>query len=240
MAALIELDHVRREFDRGNIVGVDDVSLTIERGEKVAIIGPSGSGKSTLLNLMCGLDLPTSGEVRFDGRRVRSAREWTAIRARRMGFVFQNFCLLPTLDAAENVEVAMFGIVPTARQRRERALDLLARFGLAGRSHLEPPLLSGGERQRVAIARAIANNPEVVVADEPTGNLDRKAAQSTMELLVGLQQSSGTALVIVTHDPSVAAVCERQVEIVDGRIVHVEHRTARPPAMMAGVGETAA
>jgi putative ABC transport system ATP-binding protein len=238
MPALIELDHVRREFDRGNIVGVHDISLTIEPGEKLAIIGPSGSGKSTLLNLMCGLDRPTSGVVRFDGREIRSANEWIAIRAKRMGFVFQNFCLLPTLSAAENVEVAMFGIT-SARERRSRALDLLARFGLAARGHLEPPLLSGGERQRVAIARAIANRPEVIVADEPTGNLDRKAAQATMELLVGLQESSGTSLVIVTHDPAVAAVCERQVEIIDGRIARIERRTPTPPAMMAAAGVTA-
>jgi putative ABC transport system ATP-binding protein len=218
MPPLIELVHVRREFDNGHIVAVDDVSLDIRRGESVAIVGPSGSGKSTVLNLMCGLDLPTSGQVRFDGRAIDTRAAWARIRARQMGFVFQNFCLIPTLTAKENVEVAMLGEVAGVRARAERATALLTRLGLAERTHLHPPNLSGGERQRVAIARALANQPDVIVADEPTGSLDRKSSHAIMDILAGLQRDAGTALVVVTHDPEVAGICGRKIELVDGRI----------------------
>jgi ABC-type lipoprotein export system ATPase subunit len=218
MSPLIELIHVRREYDGGKIVAVDDVSLAIERGETVAIFGPSGSGKSTLLNLMCGLDTPTGGEVRFDGQSI-VGRAWAAIRARRLGLVFQSFCLIARLSARENIELAMLGQVPGAQARGERAASLMQQFGLAERAHLRPPFLSGGERQRVAIARAVANTPEVLIADEPTGSLDRKSSHSTMDILTGLQRDSHTALVIVTHDPEVAAACSRQIELVDGRIM---------------------
>jgi ABC-type lipoprotein export system ATPase subunit len=219
MSPLIELIHVRREYDGGKIVAVDDVSLVIGRGETVAIFGPSGSGKSTLLNLMCGLDTPTGGEVRFDGQSIVGRAAWAAIRARRLGLVFQSFCLMARLSARENIELAMLGQVPGAQARGERAASLMRELGLAERAHLRPPLLSGGERQRVAIARALANEPEVLIADEPTGSLDRKSSHSTMDILTGLQRDSHTALVIVTHDPEVAAACSRQIELVDGRIM---------------------
>ena len=229
MSPLIALVHVRREFDKGQIVAIDDVSLEVERGESVAITGPSGSGKSTVLNLMCGLDMPTGGEVQFDGKRIDGRVDWARVRARRMGFVFQNFCLIPNLTAKENVEVALLGQISGVRARADRANALLAGLGLAGRTHLHPPNLSGGERQRVAIARALANRPDVIVADEPTGSLDRKSSRAIMEILVGLQRDAGTALVVVTHDPEVAAICGRKIELVDGRIAGANGPMAGAP-----------
>jgi putative ABC transport system ATP-binding protein len=218
-APLIELAHVRREFDDGRIVAVDDVSLIVARGESVAIVGRSGSGKSTLLNLMCGLDLPTRGDVLFSGKSVRGRTAWARTRAQHFGFVFQNFCLIPTLSVRENIEVAMLGQLRDQRGRVARADALLQRLGLAERAHLRPTSLSGGERQRLAIARAIANNPQVLVADEPTGSLDRESSRSVMEIITGLHRDFQTAIVIVTHDRDVASVCARSIELADGRVV---------------------
>lgn len=230
MAPVLELVHARREFDGGRIVAVADVSLAIEHGESVAIIGPSGSGKSTVLNLLCGLDAPSSGEVRFEGEAVSGPRAWAETRAKHIGFVFQNFCLIPTLTAKENVEVAMLGRVAGVARRGERAVELLTSLGLGERVHMKPMKLSGGERQRVAIARALANEPRVIVADEPTGALDRKSAHAIMDILAGLQKETKTALVIVTHDAEVAAACGRRIEMVDGRVVGAPPAAARPLA----------
>jgi len=215
---LIELAHVGRVFDAGGIVAIDDVSLSVAHGESVAIVGRSGSGKSTLLNLMCGLDVPSRGEVRFQGKEVRGRAAWARIRARHFGFVFQNFYLIPTLDGRENVEVAMLGQMRDARRRRARVEELLQRLGLAERAHLRPSRLSGGERQRLAIARAIANNPEILVADEPTGSLDVRSSHEVMDIITRLHRDFETALVIVTHDREVAATCRRVIELVDGRL----------------------
>jgi len=215
---LVELVHARRTFDGGRIVAVDDVSLTIGGDETVAIVGRSGSGKSTLLNLMCGLDRPSRGAVRFEGRVVKGRSAWAAVRARRMGIVFQNFCLIPTLTSRENVEVAMLGQTRGARNRRERALELLNHFGLAARADLRPPKLSGGERQRLAIARALANGPKLLVADEPTGSLDQESSHSVMDIITNLHRAFGTAVIVVTHDDHVASTCRRRIELVDGRI----------------------
>jgi putative ABC transport system ATP-binding protein len=232
MAPLIELVHARREFDGGRIVAVADVSLAVEHGESVAIVGPSGSGKSTVLNLLCGLDAPSAGEVRFEGRPVSGPGAWAEVRAKHIGFVFQNFCLIPTLTAKENVEVAMLGRVGGAAKRGERAVALLSGLGLAARVHMKPMKLSGGERQRVAIARALANEPRLIVADEPTGALDRKSAHAIMDTLTGLQRETRTALVIVTHDREVAAACGRQIEMIDGRVVSAGlPETVRPAAV---------
>jgi ABC-type lipoprotein export system ATPase subunit len=216
---LIELIAVRREFDAGRIVALDGISLVVEAGETVAMVGPSGSGKSTLLNLVSGLDQPSSGEVRLDGQAIAGRNAWADIRARRIGIIFQNFCLIPTLSAVENVEIAMMGHWRKATHRRNRALALLQRVGVAARSRLRPPELSGGERQRVAIARALSNDPRILVADEPTGSLDRANSLAIMEMLRELHRDTGTTLLVVTHDASVAGYCDRLVEIVDGRIV---------------------
>ncbi len=216
---LLELKAVRRQFDGGRIVALDGVSLVIEPGETVAIMGPSGSGKSTLLNLISGLDQPTSGEVRFDGKTIKGKNAWADIRATRIGIIFQNFCLIPTLSAEENIEVAMMTQSGKASYRGERALSLLQRVGLAARADLRPAELSGGERQRVAIARALSNGPGILVADEPTGSLDRGSSRAIMEMLRDLHRDTGATLLVVTHDPSVASYCDRHVEIVDGRVV---------------------
>jgi ABC-type lipoprotein export system ATPase subunit len=215
--ALVELNQVRREFDGGRIVALHGISLSIEEGETLAIVGPSGSGKSTLLNLLCGLDHPTSGEVRFEGRTVTGRLDWRRIRARHVGIVFQSFCLLPELTARENIEVAISTNL-SDKERRSRSLDLLEAVGLAERADNKPPRLSGGERQRVAIARALINRPRLVLADEPTGNLDQSTGRAVLDLLLGVVRSRGATLAMITHEPSVAASCGRRVKIVDGRI----------------------
>ena len=216
--ALVELNQVRREFDGGRVVALHGVSLNIEEGQSLAIIGPSGSGKSTLLNLLCGLDHPSSGEVRFEGRPVTGRLDWRRIRAKHVGIVFQSFCLLPELTARENIEVAISGNLKDS-ERRSRSLDLLDAVGLAERADHKPPRLSGGERQRVAIARALINQPRLVLADEPTGNLDQNTGRAVLDLLLGVVRSRGATLVMITHEPTVASCCGRRIKIVDGRIV---------------------
>jgi predicted ABC-type transport system involved in lysophospholipase L1 biosynthesis ATPase subunit len=216
--ALVELNQVRREFDGGRVVALHGISLSIEAGETLAIVGPSGSGKSTLLNLLCGLDHPSSGEVKFEGRPIIGRLDWRRIRAKHVGIVFQSFCLLPELTARENIEVAISGNLKDSL-RRSRSLDLLDAVGLAERADHKPPRLSGGERQRVAIARALINQPRLVLADEPTGNLDQNTGRSVLDLLLGVVRSKGAAMVMITHEPTVASCCGRRIKIVDGRIV---------------------
>ena len=218
-APLVCLSGVSRIYDRGRIHAVSDVTLAIDAGASVAITGPSGSGKSTVLNLLCGLDQPTSGHVLVEGREPRSPRAWASLRARRIGMVFQSFNLLPKLTACENVEVPMFGVITSARVRRERARTLLEEVGLADRAGHRPTDLSGGERQRVAIARSLANSPDLLLADEPTGSLDTTTAAIILRLLLALHQARRVALVIVTHDREVAACAGRRVTMVDGRVL---------------------
>ena len=229
MSFLVELNNVGRDFDGGRIVAVRDVSIGIESDETVAIVGRSGSGKSTLLNLICGLDQPTRGEVRFDGRAVCGRGAWAAVRANKIGIVFQNFSLLQSLSARENIEVALLGNLAGAGQRRDRALELLGHFGLSERATLRPAQLSGGERQRLAIARALANRPKLLVADEPTGSLDVETSQSVMTIIGNMHREFGTAVIVVTHDEDVAALCGRRIEISDGRIRSDRPTTAAPP-----------
>ncbi len=236
VSALIQLINVSREFDNGRIVAVDDVSLAIEKDETVAIVGRSGSGKSTILNMICGLDRPTRGEVRFEGHAVVGQAKWAAVRARGIGIVFQNFSLLQSLSALENVEVALLGNLRGAGQRRARAREMLAHFGLADRSTLRPAELSGGERQRVAIARALVNRPRLLVADEPTGSLDAQTSQSVMTIIGTAHREFGTAVVIVTHDAEVAALCGRRVEISDGRIRSDSQSVVLPGASRGSAG----
>ena len=229
MSFLVELNGVGRDFDGGRIVAVKDVSIAIKSDETVAIVGRSGSGKSTLLNLICGLDQPTRGEVRFEGRAVSGRAAWAAVRARKIGIVFQNFSLLQSLSARENIEVALLGNLARAGQRRDRALELLAHFGLSERATLRPAQLSGGERQRLAIARALANRPQLLVADEPTGSLDVETSQSVMTIIGNVHREFGTAVIVVTHDEDVAALCGRRIEISDGRIRSDRPTTTAPP-----------
>ncbi|MBC7313756.1 MAG: ABC transporter ATP-binding protein [Rhizobium sp.] len=224
MPHLVELHHCHRVYDNGRIIALNDVSFSVARGDFIAITGPSGSGKSTLLDLLCGLEEPSAGEVVFDGATVRDRADWARIRAERIGFVFQSFCLIPSLTAAENIELAMLWQGISAHARRERVAELLERLGIGARGRQHPMQLSGGERQRVAIARALANSPELIVADEPTGSLDSRSSADIIGLLEGLQRDGAITVVIVTHDRAIAERCDRRVELVDGRIVSDQRR----------------
>jgi putative ABC transport system ATP-binding protein len=220
---MYDLRGVTRSYgkDGTKVDAVRDATLRIERGEFVAIVGPSGSGKTTLLQLLGALDRPTSGEVRFEGRDLASLREseLTKLRLRTIGFVFQQFNLIPTLTAAQNVELALAPAGRKAVDRGERIQKLLEAVGLADRGHHLPSQLSGGEQQRVAIARALANEPDVLLADEPTGNLDSTTGGEIIGLLRELNVSSEQTIVLITHDADVAAETSRTVRMQDGSIV---------------------
>lgn len=216
---LLELRNIKRSYDMRRVVAVNDVSFCINAGELVALVGPSGSGKSTLINVICGLDPPDSGTVLIDGRPIIAKRDGTELRASRIGIVFQSFCLISTLTAAENVELAMIGRVRGTRNRRGRAIRLLSQVGLEDRTQHRPAELSGGERQRVAIARAIANTPDLLIADEITGNLDTVTGKAVLNILIAMSKATGAALLFVTHDQNVASACQRRLELVDGRLI---------------------
>jgi ABC-type lipoprotein export system ATPase subunit len=215
---LIAFEHVSREFDDGRIVALRDVNLAIDKGQSVAIVGASGSGKTTLILLMCGIEVPSSGLVRWNGEPITTSRAWTSLRRSEIGIVFQDFNLLPTLTANENIQMAMFGTGIGSKERQRRAKSALETVGLTERATHLPHELSGGERQRVALARSIVNNPTLILADEPTGNLDSVNGAAIMDLLFDLQRARGATLVIVTHDPRHARACARQIEIKDGRV----------------------
>jgi len=216
---VIETRELTRIYGDGEqIHALDGVNLRVARGELVAVMGPSGSGKSTLLNIIGALDRPTSGQVFIDGQDLAKIRNVDRFRARTVGFVFQLHNLLPTLTARENIEVPMMGYLG-AHARRKRSEELLALVGLGDRMNHLPNQLSGGQRQRVAVARALANNPSLVLADEPTGNLDTTSGQDLMKLLRDLNQSQGTTFLVVTHDLAVARLTRRVLVMADGRIV---------------------
>jgi putative ABC transport system ATP-binding protein len=225
---LLRLDRVGKVYPDGRVNALVDVTLSIHAGEYVAVMGPSGSGKSTLLNLLGALDRPTSGEVYFEGKPLGSLGDLDRFRARTLGFVFQSFYLLPTLTAAENVQVPMFEGPLSAAARAEKAAELLAAVGLTHRARHLPSRLSVGERQRVAIARALANGPALLLADEPTGNLDSRTADDILELFAALRNDLGMTRVLVTHSPEVAARAGRVVRMKDGRVV--DDGPGRPPA----------
>jgi ABC-type lipoprotein export system ATPase subunit len=212
------VENASRLYDDGSVRALADVSLTVGRGEYLAIMGPSGSGKSTLLNLLGALDRPTTGEVYFEGQPLRNVSNLDHFRASTLGFIFQSFHLLPTLTALENVQIPMFESALRSRARVEKAAKLLDSVGLSDRAGHLPQKLSVGERQRVAIARALANDPKLILADEPTGNLDSASGNMILDLFDLLHQKQGLTLVMITHDPHVAGRAQRTVWIRDGRL----------------------
>lgn len=216
---LIETQNLTKIYGDGEeIHALDGVSMKIYQGELVTVMGPSGSGKSTLLHMIGALDKPTSGQVYINGQDLTKIRDKDTFRAQTVGFVFQLHNLIPTLTARENIEVPMIGQM-SLRARRKRSKELLELVELGDRMRHLPNQLSGGQRQRVAVARALANNPLLVLADEPTGSLDTEAGRSLMGLLQELNRSQGTTYVVVTHDPAVARQTNRVLVMADGKIV---------------------
>jgi putative ABC transport system ATP-binding protein len=216
--AQLEVRDLRKSYDEGRIEALRGVDLVIEAGDFVSISGASGSGKSTLLHLLGGLDTPTSGEVLFRGAQLGLTIDLDAFRSKRVGFIFQAFHLMPTLRVLENVQVPMLALSPCPANRAERAEALLREMGLQDRLRQYPNELSAGERQRVAIARALANEPEILLADEPTGNLDSVNSARIMEILTGIQKARGMTLIVVTHENEIAHSAARRIHIRDGRI----------------------
>jgi putative ABC transport system ATP-binding protein len=217
---VLRVENVVRTYSDGEVTALADVSLEIRRGEYVAIMGQSGSGKSTLLNMLGTLDVPTSGELYFEEQPLSQLNDLDAFRAKKIGFVFQSFYLLPTLTAVENVQIPMFETDLPISEREKRARHLLETVGMGHRTSHLPAQLSVGERQRVAIARSLANEPLLLLADEPTGNLDSRSGNDVLDLFDHLHRERGMTLVVITHSEEVAERAERIIWIRDGRIVH--------------------
>jgi putative ABC transport system ATP-binding protein len=219
--ALIAMRGVTKTYDAGELAvqALRGIDVEIDRGQMVAIIGPSGSGKSTLMHILGCLDAPTDGTYRLEGRDVSqlSSFQLAAVRNQKVGFVFQTFNLLPKASLQRNVELPLLYAGVTGEERKERATAALRRVGLADRARHRPAELSGGQRQRAAIARAIVNEPSLILADEPTGNLDTRTGLEILEIFDAMH-AKGETIVIVTHDPRIAERCQRVVQIVDGRI----------------------
>jgi ABC-type lipoprotein export system ATPase subunit len=222
---IISARQVQKWFRNGKIEvhALRGVDIDVQAGEMLAIMGPSGCGKTTLLNCLSGLDDFDEGEVEIEGTSLRKMadKKRTKYRAERMGFIFQTYNLLPVISAVENVELPLLVTGMRPRDARRRALEVLDQVGLADRGDHRPAELSGGQRQRVTVARALANQPAIVWADEPTGALDSKAADDILQLMRKLNQEAGQTFVIVTHDPEMAAACDRIIQMRDGQIVGI-------------------
>lgn len=218
VSPVIVAENVSRRFVDGDVLALDDVSISIGRGEYVAIVGPSGSGKSTLLNILGGLDQPTQGRVLFDGQPLMQGKSLDQLRSQHIGYVFQSFYLLPTLTAIENIQMPMFETERSATQRKARASELLEIVGMSHRADHLPNKLSVGERQRVAIGRSLANEPQVLLADEPTGNLDSATGEEILNLFGSLHAQQNMTLVVITHSHEVAERAQRVVEVRDGKV----------------------
>jgi putative ABC transport system ATP-binding protein len=229
---LLRTEHVSKLYPDGEVHAVEDVSLNIRTGEYVAIMGPSGSGKSTLLNLLGALDVPTAGEIFFEEKPLSAVANLDRFRSQKLGFVFQSFYLLPILSALENVQVPMFEGPLSVSERIKKARELLKLVGMSHRENHLPVKLSVGERQRVAIARALANDPMLLLADEPTGNLDSVSAEGIFNLFAELHRERGVTIVLITHDADLAARAQRIIRMQDGRIKSdglVERKKIRTP-----------
>lgn len=224
MAALLEARGVTKRY--GARAVLQSLDVDIPKGERLALLGPSGCGKTTLLNLLGGLDLPDEGSVRLAGEALEAmtAPRLAEVRRRTYGTVFQFFHLIPTLDARENIELPLHLLGWAPARIQDRARELVAAVGLESRADAWPSELSGGEMQRIAVARALAARPAILLADEPTGNLDRASGEAVLALLARLTEQEGTALVMVTHSEAAASICHRVLRLVDGRIVEAEAR----------------
>ena len=216
---VFEAHGLKKEYDDGQVRALRGVDFQIQQGEFVAIVGQSGSGKSTLLQMLGALDHPSAGSLLYRGTSLAERADLAAYRAHEVGFIFQAFHLLPTFTALENVQIPMFETQRSVSERKQRAGELLKLVGLESRQHHFPAKLSGGERQRVAIARSLANGASVLLADEPTGNLDSENATLVLDLIVRLRREQNFTLVLVTHDSGIAAQASRVIEMKDGRIV---------------------
>jgi putative ABC transport system ATP-binding protein len=224
--AMIETHKLAKFYDLGDegVHALEDVTIKIEKGEFVAIMGPSGSGKSTFMNIIGCLDQPTAGKYLLDGQEISglSRNELAGIRNRKIGFVFQGFDLLSRTTALENVELPLLYNHVPAKERKKKSLASLKMLGLEGREYHHPNQLSGGQQQRVAIARALVNKAPILMADEPTGNLDTKTSIEIMEILVQLNRDSGTTIILVTHEPDIATFSKRIIHFVDGHVISDE------------------
>ncbi|MCA9472821.1 MAG: ABC transporter ATP-binding protein [Nitrospirales bacterium] len=231
---LIELEHISKVYQAGEIAvpALTDVNFSIERGEFVCIVGQSGSGKTTLLDILGCLNRPSSGDYRLDGERITSLSDHalTIIRNQKIGFIFQTFHLLPRKTALENVQLPLLYAGHSREAQRQRALDLLTRVGLENRTHHFTNQLSGGQQQRVAIARALANRPAIVLADEPTGNLDSQSGQDILSMFHDLHQQ-GQTIIMITHDRDIAAQAERRISLTDGKVSSDERLRAANQVM---------
>ena len=230
--AILRTEQLSKNYPDGQVQALRDVNLSIARGEYVALMGPSGSGKSTLLNMIGALDRPTSGEVYIDGEPLSTLTDLDKLRSQQIGFVFQSFLLIPTLTALENVQVPMFEGSRSASERATKAAELLESVKMSHREgHLDSPAYVG-ERQRVAIARSLANDPKILLADEPTGNLDTKTAEEVLDLFEHLHKNLGLTVVMVTHSVEVAHHADRVITVRDGAIVSdeaVQHAASSEP-----------
>ena len=215
---IVEIRNLRKGFDKGKITALNGIDLNIKKGEFVSIIGPSGSGKSTLLNMIGALDRPDEGKIMVAGYDLQGKSDLSQFRSREIGFIFQLHNLIPNLSVVENVEIPMFERAMSSKQMRKRALKLLEYMNLRDKVDRKPTELSGGERQRVAIARALANEPSIILADEPTGSLDSKNGQMILKLLKDLHEKENVTLIMVTHDMNVASMAGRTIEVLDGKI----------------------
>ncbi len=218
-APILAAEGLVKTYDNGRVRALDGVSLILARGDFMSVSGPSGSGKSTLLHMLGALDRPDAGRVLLDGRDLGEEPRLDRVRAASIGFIFQLHNLLPALTAIENVELPLRALRVPRRERRRRAGEMLDAVGLGDRLTHTPGELSGGQRQRVGVARALVNEPRVVLADEPTGDLDRESGRRIMQLLQTLHEQRGLTLVLVTHDPELAAMAPRRIRILDGRVV---------------------
>lgn len=216
---IVEIKDLYKSYEDGRIKALNGVNLTISDGEFVSIIGPSGSGKSTLLNMLGALDVPDSGTINVAGQDLTTSKKLNEFRAEKIGFIFQLHNLIPNISVVENIEIPMYTQKMSSKAMRVKALKLLDDVGLKDKAEILPNKLSGGERQRVAIARALANDPSIILADEPTGSLDSKTSSKILKQLIDLHEDKNVTLIIVTHDMDVAKLGDRVIEVLDGEIV---------------------